>query len=392
MKRTAAIVGVGQTAFSSRSGQTEYHLAITAIRNALADAGVAGRDVQALVRYGYDNVTHPMIVRAFGMRDVRWYADVPLGGVAQSGVLAQAKAAITSGIAELVVVWRALNERSGVRYGRAERHFDGAGDDLRAGTDRSPSGEFAAPYGYLAPGQGMAMWAARYAFEAGLDAPSFTRVLGTVAVGQRAYARRNPAAMMKDKPLDLATYAQGRMISSPLRLYDYCLESDGAVALVIAAAGLARELRPDPVWILAAQQGLYPYSEPLATYAGDLMVHAAAGNVDKLYADAGLAPADMSFAQVYDATSFLVVSDLETYGFAERGQAGRYLMEHGVGLHAPLPINTHGGHLSEGYIHGLNHVAESVRQLRGTSANQVANAQFGLLACHGASSAILGRV
>jgi acetyl-CoA acetyltransferase len=237
----------------------------------------------------------------------------------------------------------------------------------------------------------MALWASRYAYEAGLSEGDFTRTLGTVAIQQRAYANRNPQAMMRDRPLDMERYAASRMIASPLRLYDYCLESDGAAALILTSADMARELTKPPVYILAAHQGLFSHSEPISVYADDLLVHSAPGNVEKLYADAGVQPQNVSFAEIYDATSYSVVVGLETYGFAPRAEAWRRVLDEGIGPDARLPVNTHGGHLSEGYIHGLNHLTEAVRQLRGTAVNQVHDAEIALLGCAGASAAILSR-
>lgn len=391
MRRKAAIVGIGQTEFSKDSGRSEWQLALEAILAALEDAGLASSSVDGLVRYSYDTVTPPMIVRALGIPDLRWYGEVPLGGTAQCAVLAQAAAAIASGVCRTVVVWRALNERSGVRYGRAERHIAPGEQTVRAAGDKTPAGQFSGPYGLLVPGQSMALWARRYAHEAGLDDDRFAEVLGRIAVQQRAYARTNPNAMMRDRPLDLAQYLQGRMISSPLRLYDYCLESDGAAAVVLTRAEDARALRPDPVWLLAANQSLFAHSEPISIYPKDVLARSAPGSVERLYADAGVSPADVSFAQFYDATSFMVLSDYETYGFARRGEGWRTILEHGIGPDAPLPVNTHGGHLSEGYLHGMNHITEAVRQLRGTASNQVPGAEIGLVGCNGASAALLAR-
>lgn len=208
---------------------------------------------------------------------------------------------------------------------------------------------------------------------------------------QRRYANSNPVAMMRDRVLDEDTYWRSRMISSPLRLYDYCLETDGAAAMVITSAERARALRDDPVYILAAQQGLYAYSEPSRVYADDLLEFAAPGNIEKLYADARVGPGDVSLACFYDATSFAAMMNLETYGFTGRGGAWRHMMEHGIGPGSPLPVNPHGGHLSEGYIHGMNHLTEAVRQLRGTAANQIEGAEIVLVGNNASSSAILGR-
>jgi acetyl-CoA acetyltransferase len=391
MYRKAAIVGIGQTAFSRDSGRSEWQLALEAILAALADAGLDAASVDGIVRYSYDNVTPAMVVRALGIPDLRWYGEIPFGGTAQCAVLAQAGAAIASGIARTVVVYRARNERSGVRYGRAERHIAPGGETVPAAGDKTPAGQFSGPYGLLVPGQSMALWAQRYAYEAGLDTDAFAQVLGRIAVQQRRYAQTNPLAMMRERPLDMDGYLAGRMISTPLRLFDYCLESDGAAAVVLTRADDARAMRDDPVYLLAAQQSLFSHSEPISIYPPDVLTRSGPGNVAKLYADAGVEPRDVSFAQFYDATSFMVLSDLETYGFAPRCEGWRAVLEQGTGLDAPLPVNTHGGHLSEGYIHGMNHITEAVRQLRGSAHNQVRDAQVGLVGCNGASAALLSR-
>ena len=390
MYRKTAIVGIGSTEFSKNSGRSEWELALEAILAALADAGVEPAEVDGIVRFAYDNVTHPMLVRALGIRDLRWYGDIPLGGTAQCGVIAQASAAIVAGLAKTVIVFRSLNERSGVRYGRAERNIAATGDQVEASGDRTPSGQFSGPYGLHAPGQVQAMWCQRYMHEASATAEQMTDALATVAIQQRQYARTNPMAMMRDKPLDADIYRAGRMISAPLRLYDYCLESDGAIALVITGAEHARSLRSDPTYILAAQQSLYPHSESMTVYADSITRFPAAGNIDKLYRDARITAGDISCAQLYDATSFAVVVGLETYGFAPHGQAWRHLLEQGIGPNSTTPVNTHGGHLSEGYIHGMNHLTEAVRQLRGTAANPIQGAQIALVGCSMDSSAILG--
>jgi len=391
MYKKTAVVGIGQTDFSKNSGRTEWELALEAVLAALADAGIEARDVDGIVRYAYDNVSPAMLVRAMGIRDVRWYGEIPFGGTAQCGVVAQAAAAIAAGIAETVVVYRALNERSGVRYGRAERNIPAGADIAPASGDRSPAGQFSGPYGLYVPGQVMALWAQRYAYEAGITLDQLSDALSVIALQQRRYANTNPNAMMRDRKLDRDGYFAGRMISTPLRLFDYCLESDGAAAMVITSAERARSLRRDPVYILAAQQSLYRHSEPITVYASDLTQFSGPGNIDKLYRDARISPQDVSVAQFYDATSFAALSGFEIYGFAAHGKGWRYLLDNGMGLASKLPMNTHGGHLSEGYIHGLNHLTEAVRQLRGTAANQVKDAEICLVGCHGSSSAIFAR-
>jgi acetyl-CoA acetyltransferase len=392
MYRKAAIVGIGQTDISANSGRSEWELALEAILAALADAGLEAREIDGIVRYAYDSVTEPMLARSLGVRNLRWYGEIGYGGIATCGVVAQAAAAIAAGQASVVVVYRSLNERSGVRFGRAERHVPLRGDGVSLAEGlKSPGGAFTAPYGLLAPGQVIAMQTHRYQHLHGLSDEDLVRTLGAIAVQQRAYARTNPAAMMRDRPMTLDDYRASRMISTPLRLFDYCLESDGAAALVLVDAERAQALRRDPVYVLSASQSMPPYSEPVPTYVHDITVLGAAGTAQRLFADARITPADLAAAELYDAFTILVLLQLEDYGLTSKGEGWRYLLDQGFGLDSRLPINTHGGHLSEGYLHGMNHFTEAVRQLRGTAANQIGRDGPILVGAVGMSSAILGR-
>jgi acetyl-CoA acetyltransferase len=251
---------------------------------------------------------------------------------------------------------------------------------------------FAWPYGLMSPGQLFALWARRYAGVHGLSDEDLTRALGTIAITQRAYARRNPNAMMRDRPLDWDIYRGARMISEPLRLFDLCLENDGACAFVVTGADRARALREDPAWILSATQTLSPYREPMGIYTGgellQLFPPAAAA---RLFEQAGVRHADVDVAEFYDATSYMPLRSLESYGFVPDGQAWRYVTEQGTGPDSPLPVNTHGGHLSEAYLHGMNGILEAVRQLRGAAASQVPGAEVALVGAPAGSAAILAR-
>ena len=392
MYRSAAIVGIGQTDISSFSGRTEWELALEAILAALEDAGLEAREVDGIVRYAYDSTTEPMLARSLGITNLRWYGEIGYGGIATCGTVAQAAAAIAAKQASVVVVFRSLNERSGVRFGRAERHVPLAGDGVsRAVGVKSPGGAFTAPYGLLAPGQVMALQAHRYQHIHGLGPEDLTSTLGAIAVQQRAYAQTNPSAAMRGKPMSLEDYRKARIISTPLRLFDYCLESDGAAALVLVDDDHARALRKDPVYVLSASQSMTPYSEPVPTYVPDLTALGPKETAQRLFAEARISQGDLAAACLYDAFTILVLMSVEAYGLAPKGQGWRYLQEQGIALDSPLPINMHGGHLSEGYLHGMNHFTEAVRQLRGTAANQIKRDGPILVGAMVMSSAILGR-
>jgi acetyl-CoA acetyltransferase len=389
VRRAAAIVGIGHTDYSTDSGRTEWHLALEAIRAALRDAGIAPADVDGLIRYSSDNVNEAMVAEALGI-DLRYHSQVGFGGQSAAAVVGHATAAVASDLASVVVCYRSLNGRSGTRYGRAERRIDAGADDVVVARGRmAPQGAFAGPYGLLAPGQVMAMWASRYAHDAGIDRDELSRALGTIAVTQRDFARRNPHAIMRDKPLDLDGYLASRYISEPLRLFDFCLETDGAAAVVVAAPDVATRGPHPPAWVLAAQQALREESMEVYTELGNGPDHRR--RAAELFAAAGVAPTDVRVAALYDASTIMVLLSLEGYGFVPPGEAWRHLREHGIGVGSPLAVNTAGGHLSEGYVHGFNHLLEAVRQVRGTSTSQVPDADVVLMGAAGASGVLLGR-
>ena len=196
---------------------------------------------------------------------------------------------------------------------------------------------------------------------------------------------------MRDRKLDWDTYRRARMISEPLRLFDLCLENDGACAYVLTSASVARGLRDDPVYVLSATQTLSPYREPMGIYTDDLIELFSPATAERLFAEAGVTRDDIDVAELYDATSFMTLRSLESYGFAAPGQAWRHVIDAGTGPDSPLPVNTHGGHLSEAYLHGMNGMLEAVRQLRGTAPSQVTGAAVALVGAPAGSAMILAR-
>lgn len=403
IKREVAIAGIGQTRYAKALPATAWELAIEAVLAACADAGIDVADVDGMCRFTapFETVTEAMLVRSLGIRELSFFAQAPHGGEALGAVLAQAAAAISAGLAGTVVVYRALSQSTSGRFGRADGFASGRADGF-ASAHKSDMDDivvpepdnlsFAWPYGLMSPGQLFALWAVRYETAHGLTRDQLTRALGSVALTQRAYANRNPNAMMRDRKLDWDTYLSARMISEPLRLFDLCLENDGACALVVTAADRARALRDDPVYVLSATQTLAPYREPMGIYVpGDLLELFPPAAAERLFATAGVTRKDVDVAEFYDATSYMPLRSLESYGFVPDGQAWRYVTEQGTGPGSPLPVNTHGGHLSEAYLHGMNGVLEAVRQLRGTACNQVAGAEIALVAAPAGSAAILAR-
>jgi acetyl-CoA acetyltransferase len=391
IRREAAIAGIGQTAYAKALDATAWELAITAIEAACADAGVKVADVDGMCRFSapFETVSEAMLVRSLGIGELKFFAQAPHGGEALGAVVAHAAAAVSAGLASVVVVYRALSQSKGGRFGRADRGAAGPAGDIVVPEQDNLS--FAWPYGLMSPGQLFALWARRYAAAHKLTDEDLTRTLGTIAITQRQYANNNPDAMMRDRKLDWETYRNARMISEPLRLFDLCLENDGACAVVLTAADRAAAGPAVPVHVLSATQSLSPYREPMGIYTDDLIELFPPTASDRLFQRAGVSRSDISVAELYDACSFMTVKGLESYGFTEPGKGWRYVIEQGIGGRSPLPVNTHGGHLSEGYVHGMNGLTEAVRQLRGTARSQVSGAEVALVGAPSGSAVILAR-
>ncbi|MGF7234351.1 MAG: thiolase C-terminal domain-containing protein [Frankia sp.] len=367
-----AIVGIGATDFSRDSGRSDLTLATQAALAAIADAGLDPADVDGIVRCDMDTVLPVDLVHTLGLRDLTYWSEVGPGGVAPCAMVANAVGAILSGQATTVLVFRELNGRSGRRYGLA------SGNPTRVG-GAGTYDEFFAPYGLLTPGQIFAMMAQRHMIEYGTRPDD----LGHIALTCRRRANANPAAQMHGRTLTFDDYRSARMISRPLRLYDFCLETDGACAVVVTSAERGRDGRKPPVLIRAVAQGSLPNPQPGIQFPSLLresITELPARSVaSTLYRRAGLGPDDVDVAQIYDCFTITVLLQLEDWGFCKKGEGGPFVAGGGIDLGGRIPINTGGGHLSEGYIHGMNHILEGVRQIRGESTSQVAGAEVCLV-------------
>jgi acetyl-CoA acetyltransferase len=291
-------------------------------------------------------------------------------------MVGQAVGAILSGQATTVLVVRGLNGRSGRRFGLAAG--DGHDHERRVGGSGSYD-EFFGPYGMLTPGQIFAMMARRHMLDFGTTAEQFAHI----ALTCRARANANPRAQMHDRPLTLDDCLSARMIAAPLRLYDFCLETDGACAVVVTRAERAADCRQPSVLIRAVAQASIPDPQPRLQFPvlmresiTELPARSVAAT---LYRRAGLGPDDVDVAQVYDCFTITVLLQMEDWGFCKKGEGGPFVAGGEIDIGGQIPINTGGGHLSEGYIHGMNHVVEGVRQVRGTSTSQVPGAEVCLI-------------
>lgn len=362
----AAIVGVGETEFSKNSGRSELQLAVEAVRTALADAGLAPVDVDGLVTFSMDSTAEIALAREIGAGELRFFSQVGYGGGAACATVQQAALAISAGVARVVVCYRALNERSGRRFGRVSRDISSA--PTSSGVDNG----WHYPMGLSTPAATVAMVARRYQHVFGATGEDF----GRVAVAARRHAATNPRAWFFERPITLADHQASRWIAEPLRLLDCCQESDGAVAVVVAGVEQAAELRQTPAVITAAAQGSGAEQYIMTSYYRDNLTGLPELGVvgRQLWEQSGLGPDDVRVAVLYDHFTPYVLMQLEELGFCPPGEARHFIADGAIELDGRLPVNPHGGQLGEAYIHGMNGIVEAVRQIRGSSVNQVAGA------------------
>lgn len=358
----AAIAGIGATEFSKESGRSELQLSCEAVIDALADCGLGVADVDGLVTFTMDNSSEIAVARELGMGDLRFFSRINYGGGAACGTVQQAALAVATGVADVVVCYRGFNERSGQRFGQVSPW---------AATQVNTNGldnAFTYPYGLSTPAATVAMQATRYMHEYGATSADF----GAVAVADRKHAAVNPNAFFYGKPITIEDHQSSRMIAEPLHLLDCCQESDGAVAIVVTTPERAADLKQKPALISAAAQGSAPDQYVMTSYYRDDIGIPEIGVVGReLWRQSGLGPADMSMAVLYDHFTPYVLMQLEELGFCGRGEAKEFIADGAIELGGRLPLNTHGGQLGEAYIHGMNGIAEGVRQIRGSSVNQV---------------------
>lgn len=358
----AAIAGIGATEFSKNSGRSELRLAAEAVLAALADAGLAPRDVDGMSTFTMETNPENMVARTLGIPELKFFSRIPHGGGGACAPVQQAAMAVATGIADVVVCYRAFNERSGVRFGQ------GPPPAKTAATTENEYRSWVNPYGLLTPAQHIAMFARRYMHAYGATSEDY----GRVAVTMRKHAAVNPRAWFYGKPLTLAEHQASRWIAEPLHLYDCCQETDGGQAMVVVSAERARDLRHPPAIITAAAQGSGPDQYSMTSYYRDDLTTLPEARMcaRQLWAQSGLDPDDIDAAVLYDHFTPFVLNQLEEYGFCGRGEAKDFIADGNLEIGGALPANTHGGQLGEGYLHGTNGIAEGVRLVRGTSTSQ----------------------
>jgi acetyl-CoA acetyltransferase len=379
----AVIAGIGATEFSKESGRSELQLAAECSLAACMDAGVDPRDIDGMVTFTIDSNDEINLARCLGVRDLAFSTRVPGGGSGAAATLYQAMALVNAGLCKYVLIWRAMNERSQYRFGQ-----NTTTNTVSAGIGAG-SMLWGVPFGAMTPACWLALQTHPYMQRYDVT----NRDLGLLSVQQRAYAATNPKAWFYGKPITLEDHQNSKWVQEPvLRMFDCCQESDGGVALLVTTLERARDLKQPPVKIAGATQSIPFESEVVSNvYHDDLTVMPESTTAKRLYAQTGMGPSDIQAAMLYDAFSPFVFTQIEAFGFCGRGEAKDFIKNGEIAINGRLPVNTHGGLLGEAYIHGINSMAEGVRQVRGSSVNQVKNVT-NVLVSSGMAGAILSRV
>jgi len=369
LKDRTAIVGLGATPYWKRGQSapcTLQELICTAIIAAAADAGIAVPDIDGFAYFATDFDTGGLM-ETLGIREVGFSSMLTGSGGGSAGAVGLASAAIVAGLAETVVVVCGV-QQGALRYGAMPSTYDATAESC-----------FYQSAGLVGPGHMFALLAERHMHLYGTTREHFAEV----AISTRANALTHPAAIMK-KPLTLDDYFAAPMISTPHCLFDFCLETDGAIAVIVTSTDRARDLRQKPVYVHASAQGgagewgrsIYWMNMPDDSFAAS--GHAAVAR--QLYARADVGPSGIDTAQIYDHFTSQVLMQLEDYGFCGKGESGDFVASGAIRFDGgSLPVNTDGGQLSGGYIWGMSHIREAVDQMRGTAANQVRDARFALV-------------
>ena len=360
LKDQAVIVGIGQTDFSKNSGRSELQLATECVKAAIDDAGLTVDDIDGMSAFTLDTSDEIEIARTLGIPKLTFWGRVPYGGGAAVGIVHQAAMAVATGAAKYVVGYRALNGRSGQRYSM------GVSGDIVT-SDLVHWGYYM-PSGLLTPASWVAMFTQRYMHETGCQSTD----LAKVAVAMRRHAFNNPNAFYYGRELTIEDHQESRLIADPLHLYDCCQETDGGCAFIVTTPERAKDLPQPGAIIRGIAQGSTDDQEQMTSFYRKEIARLPEMELvaKQVYEMSGLGPNDVDAAVIYDAFSSIILFQLESFGFCDFGEAKDFIQDGALEVGGRLPSNTHGGQLSEAYIHGINGVNEGVRLVRGTSVNQ----------------------
>ena len=385
LRDIAAIVGAGNSRLGKVPGVSSLDLLVEAMRNAINDAGISVKDIDGIVCRGPDELysQHQLIGERLGI-NARFSTTLDNGGASQIMSIAMAVMAIRHGLASTVICGYGRDAWSRTHVTEEAR----IRNETRPGSQRPK--EFGPEYGYYSAAATHAFGATRHMHLYGTTKEHF----GHIAVNFREHALRNPEAMMK-KPLTMEDYHAQRSIVRPFGLFDCSLRSDAAGALIVTSKARAKDLRQPPVLV----KGFGTYNNTRGWLMDDnMVVTAAKQSGETAYGMAGLGPKDIDTAQIYDCFTYMVLTQLEDYGFCKKGEGGDFVASGALRMGGVLPTNTSGGQLSEAHAEGVLQIVEGVRQLRHTypTERQVKDAEIALISGHGGnqvchSTLILGR-
>jgi acetyl-CoA acetyltransferase len=346
------IVGVGETEYSKNSGRTTRAMAVEAIRKALGDAGLRAADVDGMLSYQNNDSTPANWVAAdLGIR-LNFYMDVVGGGSSTEALVGLAMGAIETGMCRAVAIYRSMNGYSELRIG---------GTGPRAAAPVRGLDLAQVPFGMRSAGQNFALTFMRHMYEYGTTSEQVAHV----KVAHSKHASQNPKALLKDR-VTVSDVVGSRWIVKPLHLLDCCLETDNATCLIVAPAERARDLRQRPVYIMGVAGRVCKPRTDFHWAHGPITRVAGYYAREIVFGQAGVTPDDVDVTGSYDAFTFTTMLQLEEYGFCKKGEGGHYVSSGIIELGGRRPNNTSGGHLCEGYTHGMSMVIENVRQLRRT--------------------------
>jgi acetyl-CoA acetyltransferase len=343
-------------------------LQLQAAVRAVEDAGLSNKQIDGLMPFPGLGTAEEFAAN-LGIEHLRYAATVNMGGAAPVASLQSAAMAVVTGVANYVLIPGGWNAYSG----RRTREAVVADTSVLPGRDIAR--DYYIPYGLTAPPQWYALMARRHMHEFGTTQEQ----LGAIAVAMRKHAQLNRNAVMCGRPLTLDDYLASPVIADPYRLFDCCLETDGAAAAVVTTVERARDLDQNPVYIMGVAAG-QPNPADEITNRKDIFTTGLTFAAPRAFAMAGIGPADVDFAEIYDCFTFEVLQQIEEAGFCNRGEGGAFVASGRIELGGALPVNTHGGLLSEAHVLGLNHIVEAVRQLRGEAGErQVKDAEIGVV-------------
>ncbi len=372
----AYIAGVGETEYVRGTAKTERQLILEAAVAACRDADIDTSSVDGVIMAWKDSPTNEDFVAALGIKDLRFHSHVHMGGASPVAAIVQAAAAISAGLARRVIVATGHNfYTSSNRLSSTEQTPGGVGNvpgpEIRNNLEN--------PVGLLAPMQWYSLHANRWFYETKAD----RRGMETVALTARRHAHLNPKAYMRGRELTSEQYWASPMPVKPFHLYDICLETDGAAAVLVVGADEARAVGARAIAIAGGAEGHADSPDDLSSRQ-DILNMGITKAARRAFDMAGVRHDDIDFAEIYDCFTFIVLRQIEEMGFCDRGESPDFVSGGRIALGGNLPINTHGGLHSQAHVLGMNHAVEAVRQLRGEAGEaQVDGAHIGLVTGYG---------